>query len=71
MKPHKASILVNGQRRTVDLPLTVVDLLDEMGFKSTQVVVERNGEVVPRSKLPDASLANGDRLEFIVPVAGG
>jgi thiamine biosynthesis protein ThiS len=35
------------------------------------VVVERNGDVLARGELRTLMLANGDRLEVIVPVAGG
>ena len=41
------------------------------GWRPTQVVVEYNGHVLPRSDLVNAELQDGDRLEIIVPVAGG
>jgi thiamine biosynthesis protein ThiS len=71
MKPREVSIVVNGQIREVVLPFTVAQLLDDMGFKCTQVVVERNGEVLPRAQLPGVFLDEDDRLELIIPVAGG
>lgn len=71
MKPETALIVVNGEQKRVKLPYSVVELLSSCGFKSTQVVIEHNGKVLARSRLKDVSLQEGDRLEVIVPVAGG
>jgi sulfur carrier protein len=35
------------------------------------VALERNGEIVPRSRFADQQLADGDRLEIVVAVGGG
>lgn len=67
----EARIVVNGEERRIRLPFTVADLLKELGWKPTQVVVERNGEVLPREKVGGVRLEEGDRLEIILPVAGG
>jgi thiamine biosynthesis protein ThiS len=71
MKPETAVIVANGDRKQVKLPCSVADLLSSYGFKSTQAVVEYNGKVLERSCLRDVQLCDGDRLEVIVPVAGG
>lgn len=71
MKSAEASITVNGGGELIRLPCTVAQVLDQAGLKPTQVVVERNGSVLPRSLLAETLLEDGDRLEVIVPVAGG
>ncbi|HUJ09959.1 MAG TPA: sulfur carrier protein ThiS [Verrucomicrobiae bacterium] len=71
MKSERASIRANGLRQEVDLPCSVADFLASYGWKTTQVVVERNGDVLSRAELGNVMLSDGDRLEIIVPVAGG
>ncbi len=64
-------IVANGESRRVTLPCSVADFVAGCGFRPTQVVVEYNGEVLPRSVLGDTQLKEADRLELILPVAGG
>ena len=71
MKPVEVTIMVNGQKELICLPCTVTQMLDKAGLKATQVVVERNGNVLSRAMLAQILLNEGDRLEVIVPVAGG
>jgi sulfur carrier protein len=35
------------------------------------VALERNGEIVPRSRFGEQQVADGDRLEIVVAVGGG
>ena len=71
MKPVDGSITLNGQKVIIGLPCNVVRVLEKVGLKATQVVVERNGMVLSRERLTETFLEDGDRLEVIVPVAGG
>jgi thiamine biosynthesis protein ThiS len=71
MKSDSLSLVVNGKKHQVDSPISVADLIRSMGFKPTQVVVEWNGRVLERTSLGATALSEGDRLEVIVPVAGG
>lgn len=50
---------------------TVGDLLTALGLDRRWVVVERNGEPVPRAAVQSTVLAAGDRLELVRAVAGG
>ncbi|MBL8406345.1 MAG: sulfur carrier protein ThiS, partial [Candidatus Accumulibacter sp.] len=36
-----------------------------------RIAVERNGEIVPRSRHGETMLADGDRVEIVVAVGGG
>jgi sulfur carrier protein len=62
---------VNGELRRVPLGMTVHELLAEAGATSRRVAVERNGEIVPRSRHASTQLAPGDRIEVVVAVGGG
>ena len=64
-------VLANG--KAVELPqgASVDDLLAALGLGAKWVVVERNGEPVPRRAVAATRLAEGDRLELVRAVAGG
>ena len=64
-------VVANGN--PVELPdgASVDDLLDALGLGAKWVVVERNGEPVPRRDVAATPLAEGDRLELVRAVAGG
>ena len=64
-------LTVNGVPRTIDRPLTVADLVRELALEGKRIAVERNGEIVPRSRYAQTSIASGDRLEIVGAVGGG
>ncbi len=65
------SITVNGERRDFDAPLSCAELLARLDLAGKRVALERNGEIVPRSRHAGQALADGDRLEIVVAVGGG
>jgi thiamine biosynthesis protein ThiS len=69
--PETAKIYANGQPKSVNLPCSVAEFIEKIGLKCTQVVVERNGQTIPRADLGKIQLENGDKLEIVLPVAGG
>jgi len=62
---------VNGADRRFARPLTLRKLVGELGLEGKRVAIERNGEIVPRSRYGEVELADGDRLEVVVAVGGG
>ena len=66
-----AKIIANGNAVEFRQPCRLSEWLQQTGWKPTQVVVELNGEVIPRSQVSNVELHNGDHLEVILPVAGG
>ena len=64
-------VLVNDE--AVELPegASVADLIERLGFAGRGVAVERNLEIVPRSRHGETQLADGDRLEVVTLVGGG
>ena len=65
------TIVVNGETRPLPAPGTVAALLAELGMTGRRIAVERNGEIVPRSRHETEALVPGDRLEIVVAVGGG
>lgn len=64
------TITLNGDpRRTT--AATIAELVRELELAPEKVAVERNGEIVPRSTLGEAALADGDKLEIVHFVGGG
>lgn len=64
-------LFINGEKRRFTAPLTVTGLLDALTHSGKRLAVERNGEIVPRSRHAETALADGDRIEIVVAVGGG
>jgi thiamine biosynthesis protein ThiS len=64
-------LTVNGEPREVAPPHTVAALLAAIGLDTRKVAVERNEEIVPRSRYAETLLADGDRLEIVHFIGGG
>ena len=66
------SIVVNGAPHVCrDERATVADLIAELALTGKRVAVERNGEIVPRSRYAETPVAEGDQLEIVGAVGGG
>lgn len=64
-------IVVNGERREVRDGLSVRALLDEERMPAPHVLVEVSGEDLPLRRGEDREMADGDRVEIILPAVGG
>lgn len=64
-------ITLNGAPREFPAALTFTELLDQLSLAGRRLAIERNGEIVPRSRFGEARLAEGDRIEVVVAVGGG
>ena len=64
-------VSLNGETREFFGPLTVEGLLEELQLDPRKVAVERNLEIVPRSRYAAVGLADGDRLEIVHFIGGG
>ena len=64
-------VRANGDEVEVADGSTLADLLSTLGLGPKNVIVERNGEPVPRADMAATTLADGDRLELVRAVAGG
>ena len=65
------SILLNGSPHALADALTVADLVRELALQGKRIAVEKNGEIVPKSRHGDTRLAAGDRVEIVAAVGGG
>jgi sulfur carrier protein len=65
------TVTVNGAARELAAGATLPELLDALGVGLGWVVVERNGEALPRAVARETVLADGDVLEIVRAVAGG
>ena len=65
------TLTLNGVATDVDDARTVADLVVRLGLLDKRIAVERNGEIVPRSRYANTSLSRGDRLEIVGAVGGG
>lgn len=64
-------ITLNGESRQIESATTVAGLMDVLGYTGKRIAVERNGDIVPKSRHADTQLAEGDKLEVVVAVGGG
>ena len=64
-------VVINGEPLRLAEPATVAAVLEARGMTGKRVAVERNGEIVPKSRHAETWLASGDQLEIVVAVGGG
>ncbi|MDO8788586.1 MAG: sulfur carrier protein ThiS [Sulfuritalea sp.] len=64
-------IVINGEAQSLPEPVTVAALLVARDLAGKRVAVERNGEIVPKTRHAETLLAAGDHIEIVVAVGGG
>ena len=65
-------ITVNGSKRSVDAAAPdIAALVRALGLEGKRIAVERNGEIVPKSRYGDTPVFPGDQLEIVAAVGGG
>lgn len=65
------AIRVNGEHRRVNGGISIADMVNELGLDPLRVAVERNLEIVPRGRLGDICVEDGDDYEIVHFVGGG
>ena len=65
------TITVNGKPTGLAAGTTLAALVSSTVEGHRYVAVAHNGAVAPRGSWPDVTLADGDTVEILVPVAGG
>jgi thiamine biosynthesis protein ThiS len=69
------TLTLNGENRVfegpADGPLSLAALLVLLELDTKKVAVERNQEIVPRSRYAETWLASGDALEIVHFIGGG
>lgn len=67
-------LIVNGQPRTLEdlsAPAPLTSVLERLELRPDRIAVELNGEIAPRTKWNDLTVADRDRIEVVHFVGGG
>lgn len=65
-------IRVNGAPTAFDeSSASVAALIERMALGGKRIAVELNGEIVPRGRYAQTTLADGDSVEIVGAVGGG
>lgn len=64
-------LIVNGKEVELAEGLSLTDFLQARGLDLRMIVVEYNGEILPREKVASVRLQEGDHLEIVQMTAGG
>ena len=64
-------IWINGETKQWNQPVTIRGLLEDLHIPPETVVVERNLKIVPRERIAEEPVENGDSIEIIRFVGGG
>jgi sulfur carrier protein len=64
-------LTLNGELREITAVATVSDLLGSLQLTEKLVLVERNGNAVPRTDFAFTKLVEGDTIEIVRLSAGG
>lgn len=65
------SLTVNGELRQCSQPIKLDQLIERLALEGRRFAVEKNGDIVPRSRFAEEILVDGDRLEIVIAVGGG
>lgn len=64
-------VTINGTEHTLEAGMTIAQLLVQLGKNPRFLAVERNFELVPRTKHAECLLGEGDQVEIVTLVGGG
>ena len=66
----KKVVKINGE--TVNaVGKTIAEYLTEAGYDIKRIAVEKNGDIVPKSRYEETCLCDGDSIEIVSFVGGG
>ncbi len=69
--PLDTTITLNGRPYPLSAPVSLPELLDQLGWLGKPVVVELNAEALPASLHHETTIRPGDRMEVVTLAAGG
>lgn len=64
-------IVLNGEPRELERPVSAEQLLRQLGMMGPNVALALNEDFVPRSNYGTTLIDDGDRLEIVAPMQGG
>lgn len=62
---------VNGETITLSKSVSLMKFLENSGYKTGRIAVERNGNIVPKQSYDSVMLTEADTLEIVHFVGGG
>ncbi|MEO6927999.1 MAG: sulfur carrier protein ThiS [Casimicrobiaceae bacterium] len=62
---------INGEVRSFPAGTTLASVVEVLGIAGKRIAVERNGEIVPKSRHAQTIIVDGDHLEIVGAVGGG
>ena len=64
-------ITLNGEKFTLETGSNIVNLIDKLDLNADKLAIERNLEIVPKSKFAMTIIEEGDKLEIVHFIGGG
>jgi len=64
-------LFINGEDKQLTSPLTLAQLIEQLGMKGDRVAIELNHEIISRPQWANTELNEGDKLEIVHFVGGG
>jgi|TARA_B100001029_G_scaffold142447_1_gene122053 thiamine biosynthesis protein ThiS len=64
-------ITLNGEKFTLETGSNIVNLIDKLDLDVDKLAIERNLEIVPKSKFAMTIIEEGDKLEIVHFIGGG
>lgn len=65
------NIYINGESQSIETPITIEALVARQSLAQSQIAVEINGAIVPRSTYAGTLVAEGDKVEIVRFIGGG
>ncbi|MBQ9044510.1 MAG: sulfur carrier protein ThiS [Oscillospiraceae bacterium] len=64
-------VIINGEPAPGAAGMTLRGYLETEGYRADAVVVEQNLVIVPRDRLSEVTISDGDTIEILCFVGGG
>ena len=64
-------VKINGENREGFCGMTVSEMLQELGYKTSYIAVEMNGDILKKENYASTTLSDGDTFEVVNFVGGG
>lgn len=64
-------MLINGEEKILQQPLSLASLLTQLGYRPQLVAVELNGTIVKQAAFNTTTITDADKLEIVSFVGGG
>tara|TARA_B100001175_G_scaffold310576_1_gene313780 strand:+ start:1366 stop:1584 length:219 start_codon:yes stop_codon:yes gene_type:complete len=70
-KKNKIKITVNGKQMTINLKISLKNLIDKLKLPIKKVAIELNREIVNKKRISKIILKPGDKIEIVNFIGGG